>query len=76
MMSKLVYCIFFLISLLPFRVLYILSDIAYCVIYKLWGWLEITSYHRFLKKILMKLKILNINFTIGFATISSRPSSC
>lgn len=37
-MSKLVYCIFFLISLLPFRVLYILSDIAYCVIYKLWGY--------------------------------------
>ncbi|MBF1081885.1 MAG: acetyltransferase, partial [Prevotellaceae bacterium] len=37
-MSKLVYCIFFLISLLPFRVLYILSDIAYWLIYKLWGY--------------------------------------
>ena len=38
MVSKLVYYIFYLVSLLPFRVLYILSDIAYWLIYKLWGY--------------------------------------
>lgn len=38
MVSKLVYYIFYLVSLLPFRVLYSLSDIAYWLIYKLWGY--------------------------------------
>ena len=38
MVSKLVYYIFYLVSLLPFRVLYILSDITYWLIYKLWGY--------------------------------------
>ena len=37
-MSKIVYCIFYLISLLPFCVLYALSDIAYLLIYKLIGY--------------------------------------
>ena len=37
-MSKIVYSIFYLISLLPFCVLYALSDIAYLLIYKLIGY--------------------------------------
>lgn len=37
-MSKIVYSIFYLISLLPFCVLYTLSDIAYLLIYKLIGY--------------------------------------
>ena len=37
-MSKIVYCIFYLISLLPFCALYALSDIAYLLIYKLIGY--------------------------------------
>ena len=37
-MSKIVYCIFYLISLLPFCALYALSDIAYLLIYKFIGY--------------------------------------
>ena len=40
-MSKIVYSIFYLISLLPFSVLYALSDIAYLLIYKLIGYRRI-----------------------------------
>ena len=37
-MSKIIYSTFYLISLLPFGVLYALSDVAYLLIYRLIGY--------------------------------------
>jgi lauroyl/myristoyl acyltransferase len=75
-MTKLVYWFFYALSLLPFRVLYMLSDMEFVLIYYVVRYRRkivrhnlTTAFHR---KVVLRSYAWSVASTIGSATISSK----